>query len=611
MESRVDRKRKTDLLVVGGSGAAVTAAVYAARQGVKVLLVSKGRAGFSGNAIMAGGGMGIDGETGKKELHIEDADASFTREMLYDCIVKESFYLGEQKLIRQLVDAAPIVLKEYLGWAKRAGSRFLPIQPCGWQASGAHFARALVQGLKETPEIEILEDTTVIELLKNQNAVSGAVAVDLYTGEFVQIDAKCVVLATGGYQLQSLKNTASDMTGDGQGMAYRAGAILSDMEFLLAFPTALVPEDMRGSIYPYLFRRIPHTIADRDGKKVEIPEEIAGLSVESKLNKLTNCYYMGQIVAEGRGGPHGGAFWDYSKATDEEKKEKLVEFYTRYHTWHKYGYYKGESMKRVEEMLMENIPLEVGLGVEYAMGGVVGDADMRTKVPGLLCAGEVTAGTFGACRVADGLLEMLCQGMQAGLTGAEICKDVTEVYENDAQAEEIIRKAMGILERSDGPGALEIYARIEAACDRGLGVIRREEELALALEEIERIKALSRQITVQCKSRAYNFEWIRALQVENLLICAEAAARGALERRESRGCHMRSDYEEVNHDEYLHHYQFCREGDKMRMFLTKPQVVDRALPHGRKKNVLYYFADPQLHYNRSFQVKDLKEVKAR
>lgn len=606
MNYQADKIINTELLVAGGSGAAVTAAIYAARQGTKVLLVSKGKAGFSGNVIMAGGGFGIDGESGKQELNVDYADTHFTKQMLYDCIVKESFYLADQAVVHQFVDDAPVVLKDYLAWAQRAGAKFLPIQPCGWQSSGAHFAKALGQGLKETPEVSVLEDTTLVELLKSDGAVVGAIALDIYSGEIIQINAKCVILGTGGYQLFSLKNTTSDMSGDGQAMAYRAGATLSDMEFMLAFPTALVPEDMRGSIYPYLFRRIPHRIVDKYGNEAEIPPEIRALSTESKLNKLTNCYYMGKIAAQGLGGPHGGAFWDYSKTSERDKREGIEGFYQRYSTWHRYGYYKGESMSRVEEMILNNTPVEVGLGVEYSMGGVVVNEKMETGVPGLLAAGEVTTGAFGACRIADGLVEMLCQGMRAGLTGAEFCKGKQQSKADCQQVDRIIREMIGYFQNVRGMNALEIYAGIEKSCDLGLGVIRQEESLTKTVEQLKRWQCDIAQQTIKCKSKRYNFEWLRALQAKNLLLCAQAAAAAALERRESRGCHMRWDYEAVDHDRYLHHYQFTSEAGHMKMSVKKPKVVDMQLPSGTRKNVLYYFADPQLHYYRDFKVSDLE-----
>ena len=109
MNYQADKIINTELLVAGGSGAGVTAAIYAARQGTKVLLVSKGKAGFSGNVIMAGGGFGIDGESGKQELNVDYADTHFTKQMLYDCIVKESFYLADQAVVHQFVDDAPVV----------------------------------------------------------------------------------------------------------------------------------------------------------------------------------------------------------------------------------------------------------------------------------------------------------------------------------------------------------------------------------------------------------------------------------------------------------------------------------------------------------------------
>ena len=91
---------------------------------------------MSGNAIMAGGGFGVDGESGKNLLHLDFADPSFTKERLFDCIVKESFYLADQNMVRQYVDDGPIVMKDYLGWAERAGQDFFCCPPANWIASG-------------------------------------------------------------------------------------------------------------------------------------------------------------------------------------------------------------------------------------------------------------------------------------------------------------------------------------------------------------------------------------------------------------------------------------------------------------------------------------------
>ena len=602
MNRKIDCTFDTDLLVVGGSGAGVTAAFYAVQAGADVLMVSKGKAGFSGNAIMAGGGCGIDGESGRNELGIETADPSFTKDKLFDCLVKESYYLAEQNIVQQYVDDAPVVLKDYLQWAKRAGSKFISIQPCGWQAAGAHFAKPLVEALKETPEIKTLQDTMVVELLKNGGRVVGAIAVHIYSGKIIRINAKAVVLASGGYQLQSLKNTVSDMTGDGPAMAYRAGATLSDMEFMLAFPTALVPEDMRGSIYPYLFRRIPHRLIDKSGNEILIDEDARGLSTESKLNKIVNCFYMGNAVDKGLGGPHGGAYWDYSIATQEEKRVALDQFYKRFSTWHKYGYYKGESLERVEKMIMNNEPLEIGLGVEYSMGGIVINENMETGVEGLYAAGETATGTFGACRIGDGLIEMLCQGMKAGWVAAEYCKTIALDKADEAQAETIAEDILHFFDNSGGESATELFQKITSACDKGLKVIRKEADLQCSLAELTELKKQVPNAMLTCKSRVYNLEWLNALSARNTILCGELAVRAATERKESRGCHMRADYPAVDHDHFLFHYDFVQKDGEPHMSTRKPTVTRMPLPTGRRENIIKYFTDPALDYNRAFKI---------
>jgi len=602
MHKEITRIIDTDVLSVGGSGAGVMAAIFAAREGVGVTLVSKGKIGFSGNAIMAGGGCGIDGESGKEILGIETADPSFTRDKLFDCLVKESFYLAEQNLVDQYVNDAPLALKDYLNWGAKAGCKFVPIQPCGWQASGLHFTRPLIQGLKETPEVAVLEDTIITDVLYKDNTITGAIGFHVYSGDLIQVNAKVVVLGTGGYQPLTLKNTVSDMTGDGQAMAYRAGAVLSDMEFMLAFPTALVPEDMTGSIYPYIFRRIPHRLADKNGNEIVISDTAKRLSTESKLNKIVNCFYMGHAVAQGRGGPHGGAFWDYSQATQDEKRLGFDRFYKRFALWHKKGYYKGESMKRIEEMIFNDEPIEVGLGIEYSIGGIVVNEKMETNVRGLLAAGEVTAGTFGACRIGDGLIEMLAHGMKAGQVAAEYCKQNQKLASDPLQVNDIVDDMLKYFEHTDGPNAIEFYNALEQACDKGLGVIRDEAGITEALHQVLQMKGKAQNLTVSSKSRAYNFEWMRAMQAQNMLICDEAALKAALERRESRGCHIRQDYPEVNHDQYLHHYQFKRRGEEMEMTTCKPTITKMQPPSGLSEDIISYFTDPQLNYDRSFKI---------
>lgn len=602
MRYKIDRVVEADLLAVGGSGAGVTAAIYAARQGLDVVLASKGKVGFSGNAIMAGGGFGIDGQSGRELLGLEEADPTFDKEKMFDCIVKESFFLSDQNMVEQYVEEGPIVVKDYIEWAKRAKQDFFFCKPCNWIASGLSFTKALVQGLTETPGIRVMEDVTILEVLTCAGEACGAIGLDIYSGELILFRTKAVVLGTGGYQPFSMNNTVTDMTGDGPAMAYRAGASLTDMEFILSFPTAVVPHEMKGSIYPYVFeynmRNLQYTIRDKDGNPLPMPEEIIKLSRGGKLSKLVASYYFGYGMDAGLAGPNGGFFYDFSTNSQEEKEKGFDLFYSRFDRWHKHGYYKGENLEKVQKMIYDNELLEVGLGAEYCMGGVEINEKMETAVPGLYVAGEAGSGVFGACRVGDGLVEMMCQGMRSGLSAADYCRGRGLPKVDEIQTDRMLRKILSPFQNQGGRSPLAFFQEIRAVCDRGFGVIRTEEKLEQALLDIQILKKEWPTLTLSSPSRAYNAEWLWALQSENLLLCCEAGIRAALLRKESRGCHIRKDYPQVDHDRYLVKYLHAEKDGQMCTQPRPPVHTKTSLPKGTRENVISYFLDPHLDYHR-------------
>lgn len=594
---------ETDVLSVGGSGAAVTAAVAAHRGGAKVTLVSKGKVGYSGNAIMAGGGFSIDGEGAYEVCGVKEADPKFTKEILFDSIVKESYFISDQNMVEQYVEESPEIVNEILQWGERAGQKFLFAPPSTWISAGISWTKAARQGLKENPEIQVIEDVMIVELLKNKGQVNGAIGIDIYTGEIILFKAKAVILGTGGFQPCTLKNTVTDMTGDGIGMAYRAGARLADMEFLLAFATALYPNEMKGSIYPFVMefnmRDIKYDVRDAKGELIDIPEDVIRLSRGKKLSKLVSMYYWGEAIVEGRGTENDGVYMDYTDNDKDKLKKSLENFLERFSAWHKQGYYKGEDMTKVKEKILGDGLIEVGLGFEYSMGGILVDEKMKSDVPGLFAAGEVTSGVFGANRVGDGLTEMLCQGYRAGISASEFVKETEDVDIDISQRDEILEKITRPFRKSEGISSINVHSNIEKACDEGFGIIRNEEGLLEALKEIERIKTEEfPNISFKSKSTSYNYEWIDYLQVENLLICAEAGIRAALMRKESRGCHIRSDYPEVDHDNYLFRILSKDADGEMQLDTRKPIVTKLPLPKGKKENVIEYFLDKDLGYQR-------------
>ncbi len=601
---KADRLLETDVVVVGGSGAAVTAAVAAAEQGHRVTMVCKGRIANSGNLLMAGGGFGIDSYSARHKLGIAEANDNWTKRDLLDALLKEGFYLNDQDLAELYVEEGPEAVQQFLQWAADAGEKYRFLPSGTWVASGKSFARALAQGMAGHPEIERMEDCVVTDVLTDSGRVQGVVAQDLYRGEILVIRAKAVILATGGFQPFSRSNTVTDVTGDGQAIACRAGAELVDMEFLLGMPTAMEPADLRGSIYPFVFEfnlpELRYRLLDRDFRPLEIPAEVTERFRGKKISKLINSWCFAWAKAHGRLTDRGGLYIDYSETPLPVRKASLEQFHEQFSLWHKRGWFNGNNLEAVEQAILDGRPLEIMLGYEYAMGGIQVDQNMATSVMGLYAAGEVTGGTFGACRAGDGIVEMLVQGRRAGQSAAEFCAARGLQPLSVAPLQQALDRMLRYLR----PGAperspLQLLEEIHDVCDREFGVLRCESGLQNALERLKQLRQwLQEDCGVQDTQRVYNMEWLRALECENLLLCCEAGIRAALERRESRGCHMRSDYPQVDHDDGIIKYVFHLENGNLVMSRRKPRKTRTALPAGKKPSVLEYLTDPKLDYRR-------------
>jgi len=592
MSKIIDRIYETDVLAVGGGGAGITAAVAAARSGAKVMLVSKGKVGNSGNTIMIGGSYAMDGHSAYHKYGLKEADPTLTKEVLFDSIVKDGFHLADQNMVEQFVEESPEIVNEVRLWAERAGQNFRFGPPATWSMSGHAMGKALYQGIKETPGIETLEDIIIVEILKEDSKATGAIGIDIYTGELVQFNAKAVVLGTGGFQPFSLKNTNSDMTGDGVAMAYRAGAKIADMEFLLFLLTALEPNEIKGSILPVylLFLGLEFKVYDGEGNEIVIPEALKEIESKSELGKLIDIYYYGRAIVEGRGGEKGGVYFDFTDTPVEEfnKQFDVVEaFFTNFY---KKGYYHGDDLKLYRELCLKNKRMEVSMGNEYTVGGILINEKMETSIQGLFAAGECASGVFGANRVADAVTEMMVHGYRAGLSAAEYVK-LAPTSDNQKSAEKAAKEILSYLENENGISAAKANLEIERISDKGLSFWRTEEGLEEAIAAYEALEQQLENITLKSKTRAYNYEWIQAIQAKNRLLCSKLAAIMAKERKESRGLHLRLDYPEVDNDHYLVRTIAENINGKDEITTRKPIVTRLPLPEGGKTEYVKYILD--------------------
>ena len=588
----VNKVFSSDVLVIGGAGAAVMSAISAVKENSTVNIVSRGKIGKSGNTIMIGGGFGIDGKSAHDICGEEDANQNFTSVELYKSIVKNSFYLSDQKMVKQYVEKGAIGIRECLDWVKNGGLVFNFIPKASlWNTSGKTMGRAIAQGLSEYPDIKDFNDIFVVDLLKNDGRVCGALGIDIYSGDIIEFRAKSVVVATGGYQPFSLKNTASDMTGDGIAMALRAGASIKDMEFLLFIPTAIEPYYMKGSIIPYLmtlpvYFPLKPTIMDMDGEIINIDEEYNCIPPSSKMNKIVYAYFWGKKVWE-KYSKYGNSFYfDFSNYTDLELKEGFQYMIDRVSIWHTKNHYNGTDLKELCEYIINNDKkLRVGLGSEYSMGGIVVDEKFETGIPGLYAAGEVTAGVFGAFRSADGLTEMLAQGIDAGKQAALYAEENELILENNV--DEILNYIGKPLKNKDGENAFELINEIENICDKGFNFFRTEEKLLYSQEEMIEIRKKIKNI--KCSDfRIYNWQWISSIIADNLSICALMGITAANLRKESRGTHMRDDYPMVDNDTQLRNIVFNLKDNNLEIQYIIPKIIDMRLPEGINKTIPDY-----------------------
>lgn len=592
----------TDILVVGGGGAAVYAAHAAAQKTAKVLIVSKGKIGRSGNTIMVGGSIGMDGQSayayGEKT-----ANPSFTKGVAYEEIIKQSFYLADQNIVHQFCEYAPECVKDLVDRGRTINAQFDFFPPAGYTCNGPELGRTLRLFLKNQPNIEMKEDIRIVDLLKQGKHVVGAIGIDIFSGVYYVIEAKATILATGGYQPFSLKCTeASASNGDGIAMAYRAGATLRDMEFLLFIPGTIVsPPHHRGSIFGYIYSVVSdqYELTDKHRHAIQIPENLRKIYETSEMNKLIMNFFGGKIISQGLGTPNGGIYIDFQKQSPEELKESFDLIQTYFKSPTKSSdpenyYYSGENFSDLRQVALQGGKWEVNVSAEYSMGGVWIDEAMRTSIPGLYAAGEVSSGCFGAMRIADGLTEMLVQGRKAGETAlSELALNPPVDFSSEdlqTQIHRSLRKYDNLLHSTQGLSPLQLRNQIQQIADSGFGSFRNQDSMIKALQKLQQLSesVKSRGFGLTTHNRKYNWEWDEAISVLNLQLCLEAGLRAALMRTESRGTHIRQDFPQVDLQNWTVNILLENHAGKMVLRKVPPKLIHFFPPRQNHPDIMSY-----------------------
>ncbi len=533
----------TDVLVIGGGGAGFRAAIAAREKGVRVLLLSKGPLARCGATPMAGADFTLDG----KSMHAlgRDGDPNDSMEKVFNDIVTQGYYLNNQPLVDHYVKTAPQLLRDLLDW----GLDIMLSDQRAIITSGLHIMDLLLKKARSAG-VEMLEDIMALDLITNDGALAGVLALDVKKGEFIRITPIAVVIATGGWHKAFWPNTGMrDLSGDGIAMAHRAGALIGNMEFITCACNIMFdPPKWRGSLAPYVLSLVcGGSLTNNCGEEIlsSYDQNIVKVGTTTEWNKSFVSYAQAKEVRNGKGFAHGGVH--YSRGEVSWELIKLVASIT-FPGWK----YKALDLSDWGRMLEANEPIEVGPAVEYFDGGIVVNERFESTVAGLFAAGECCLGPFGANRIFSAITEILVQGKDAGEHAADYALQNGCIEPSSSDFLELEEKAVLPLMRRNDVRPASIRREIQTRAQKFLGPIRNKEELEGFITYLEETrKDVLPVLGTTSENRIYSKEWIDFIELVDLVHLLEASARSALARTESRGVHFREDYPFCDNDQWL------------------------------------------------------------
>jgi succinate dehydrogenase/fumarate reductase flavoprotein subunit len=580
-----DREVTCDVLVVGSEGAGGPAAISAARAGLQVLIVSKGKMSRCGASQMAGADFNLDGRSAiALALPGDERDSP---QRFFEDLVREGFHLGNQRMIEAYVEYAAKNTADLLEWGMPV-YRFEQVHAeemaRGLITSGVTWVRVLRRKVREMG-IPVLEDTMVVDLLTREARIIGAVALDLKTGEIIIIRARAVVLCTGGWQQAYYFNSASaDLTGDGQAMAFRAGAEMIGMEMVQYIPGAMLwPPIARKSILPYIMMEteVGPMIQLLNGEGERFMQRYDPSNMEQSTKEVVAI--AGELeVRAGRGSTHGGVCFALKHLTPEG-----IDF-----VWGKFKEFLDENDDKRSEFrkllprlleMAKTEDLEVGNAVHFMVGGIKVNERTGAGVPGLYAAGECSGGLWGSVRVASATTQVGAQGRIAGEVCPGYIEDVGHAEPEKAQLEAVVERIKAPLGREEGVPPGELLKRMHGITEEYLRVIRDGEGLENAYDELSwvRREEAARLCVSASKTRRLNREWQLCLELENMLLCLEMSALASLRREESRGGFYRRDFPDTDNDRWCANTVISNREGEPELRLEKPVITSIPLPSGK------------------------------
>ena len=524
----------SNVLVIGSGSAGLRAAIAAYQAGVEVIVVGKSQRRDAHTVLASGGinaALGSVDPQDRWEQHFADT-------------VNEAYHLSDPRMVEILVQEAPAAVLELADWGckfARTEDGKLDQRHFGAHKyrrtcyAGDYTGREILRTLDEKVaalEIPIIENNAISRLLVQDGACFGAMGFDINSGERSVFLADAVVLAAGGHTRLWRRSSSrrDENTGNGMSLALQAGCSLADMEMVQFHPTGMVaPEDWAGTLVTEAVRGEGGILRNREGERFMQRYDPERMELSTR-DRIALAVYT--EIMEGRAGSNGGVFLDISHLDKSDILKKLPRMY--------------RQMLEAQMLDISVQPVEVAPTAHYSMGGVVVDPETTaTEVEGLYAAGEVASGLHGANRLGgNSLAETIVFGRRGGEAAAARSRSL-RAHQRSPHAIQAAHDELDSLIREGDELARPLQRAVRDTMWENCGVVRDGQRLQKGLDKIAELKAGLDSVDVRPTSEGFK-DLAIALDLHAGLVSAEATLLSALQRRESRGAHQRSEFPDLD-----------------------------------------------------------------
>jgi len=557
------RRIRTDVLVVGAGGAGTRAAIAAAEGGAHTAIAVKDLFGHSGCTPVAKGGYaGMQGHPSDSwQVHFTDTvrgGGGLNNQRLVEIFTKDSrarlLELEEWGAAFDRSEDGEIYLRKF-------GGHTQPRSCISGDVTGREMMWALKRKCWDHDLIDIYAEMYITKVLTTDGSVSGAVGVDLTTGEIVVFECPVVILANGGSgRLWPVTFSCKGKCGDALKMAYDAGAELVDMEFFQIHPTGwkwppavvgrVISEGVRADGGILLNNKMERFMWRYD----PVLKEVACRDYVSR------CIY--KEVQEGRGTEHGGVWLTVVHLPKEHIERRLAAVMET-------GLVADVDIRfRAFEIFPEH---------HYQNGGVKIDENACSAIKGLYAAGEAAGGVHGGNRLGtNSLADLLVFGKISGEHGAEYAKSLECPKIEEAQVEEEVNEIMRPLRNDSTINMYELSKKHHDVTFETMHIERNNKGLEKCLAVTDEVLQEYLKASIPGTSLRYNDAWVTAMEVRTRLLVAEIMAKASMERKESRSALFRTEYSNINRLEWDRNIVVSRSNGNVK--LSVAPLVDPIWP---------------------------------